>query len=111
MRSVDVSVSTMTGKMIHLYRIWKGLSRIKVAEESNISQSYLYLIERGKKTPSIKTLTKIASSLDVSPSALMAEAEKAAKKNKDVPLSLFDLLLSIMEKTDVTLRRIEGLKD
>jgi transcriptional regulator with XRE-family HTH domain len=51
-------------------RIQKGFSQMTLSLESNLSQSFLASIEKGKKIPSLLTIIKIANALDVSPKEL-----------------------------------------
>lgn len=53
------------GKAIAKYRKDRGLSQKELAKRSGISEVYLELIEEGKKKPHIKTIARIASSLEV----------------------------------------------
>lgn len=48
---------------IKYFRSLKNLTQEKLSEISGISKDYLSEIERGKKTPSIKRLIKIAEAL------------------------------------------------
>ena len=50
---------------IKYFRSLKNLTQEKLSEISGISKDYLSEIERGKKTPSIKRLIKIADALDI----------------------------------------------
>ena len=50
---------------IKYFRSLKNLTQEKLSEISGISRDYLSEIERGKKTPSIKRLIKIAEALDI----------------------------------------------
>lgn len=57
----------MIGKKIKALRMLKGYSLTKMAEETEISKSYLSYIERGiQQNPSIKVLSKISALLNVS---------------------------------------------
>ena len=47
------------------YRNEKGYTQEKLSLESDISADYISEIERGKKTPSLKRLIKIADVLKV----------------------------------------------
>jgi DNA-binding XRE family transcriptional regulator len=51
-------------------RTQKGFSQMTLSLESNLSQSFLASIEKGKKMPSLLTIIKIANALDVSPKEL-----------------------------------------
>ena len=47
-------------------RIKKGLSMKELSFKTRISERYLYFIEKGEKTPSLKTAQIIANALDAS---------------------------------------------
>lgn len=61
------------GINIRKYRKKMGLSQFELAEKSDVSPSYIGYIERAKKTPSLKTILKIADSLNISVSVLLGE--------------------------------------
>ncbi|KGO13819.1 DNA-binding protein [Clostridium botulinum] len=53
------------------YRKKNFISQNKLAKKANISQSYLSAVERGLKSPTSRTLYKIAEELDVCPRLLI----------------------------------------
>lgn len=56
---------------IKKYREKLNLSQEKLSEMAGISPDYISLIERGKRTPSIKRLCMIAKVLNVEPYELL----------------------------------------
>lgn len=58
------------GKQIYLTRKKLKISREKLAEESNISTTYVYDIETGKKVPNVVIFFNICNSLGISPDAI-----------------------------------------
>jgi len=50
---------------IHKIRIDKGISIIDLANEADISHSYVFYIESKKKVPTLTVLNKIAKALGV----------------------------------------------
>jgi transcriptional regulator with XRE-family HTH domain len=54
------------GKRIRELRKRKGLTQEKLAKQNECSTSFLGHIERGRRIPSLETIAKIASLLDVS---------------------------------------------
>lgn len=58
------------GKRIYLLRKKKNWSQEDLALESEINKNYISDLERGKRNPTIKVLTKISRALDVSLSHL-----------------------------------------
>ena len=61
------------GKMVEHLRKEKGLSQEELAFRSGISRSYMGVIERGEKSPSIGTITRVAKGLGVNISELFAD--------------------------------------
>ena len=51
----------------------KGLSQEELAHRSQIHQTYLSGVERGKRNPSVMVLARIAVALDVDVEALVAK--------------------------------------
>lgn len=52
---------------IKKYRTERKLSQNTLAEITDLSVDYISLIETGKRTPSLKSLCKIADALEVEP--------------------------------------------
>ena len=48
-------------------RVKKGISQVELSLRSNLSQSFIANVEKGKKQPSVLTLIKIAKALEVNP--------------------------------------------
>jgi len=48
-------------------RIKNGISQMELSLRSNLSQSFIANLEKGKKQPSVLTLIRIAEALDVNP--------------------------------------------
>ena len=53
----------------------KGYSINRLADFAGISAGYLSTVVRGKKSPSLRTITKIADALDVNPLELFRESK------------------------------------
>lgn len=50
---------------LHVYRKWRGLTLQQLADATGLAKSYLSEIETGKKTGSVRSLTKLAAALRV----------------------------------------------
>jgi transcriptional regulator with XRE-family HTH domain len=59
-----------------------GISQEGIAEKAGLHRTYISDIERGARNPTLKTLSRLASSLDISTSALIRMAELKLK-NQD----------------------------
>jgi len=66
------------GKTIRSFRRKRGLSLADLAERSQLSISYLSEIERGKKQPSLETLEKLSTALNISVQGLFTENESSS---------------------------------
>ncbi|HAP32869.1 MAG TPA: transcriptional regulator [Firmicutes bacterium] len=64
------------GEVVRRVREEKGYSLAELAEKAGISFSYLSEIERGSKKPSIKTVEKLTSFLNISPGELVGNTEQ-----------------------------------
>jgi transcriptional regulator with XRE-family HTH domain len=72
--------NNLVGEVIRELRNNANLSQEKLAELSNLDRTYISLIERGKRQPTIQTLFKIAKSLGIPPSEIISVIEK---RNED----------------------------
>ena len=67
----------------------KSISQLELSTKSNMSQSFLASVERGKKQPSVLTLLRIASALEVSPRTFFPETGPRPKDEiKDIIIGL-----------------------
>jgi transcriptional regulator with XRE-family HTH domain len=55
-------------------RVKKGISQVELSLRSNLSQSFIANIEKGKKQPSVLTLIRIANALEVNPQDFFPES-------------------------------------
>jgi transcriptional regulator with XRE-family HTH domain len=62
------------GKTIRSFRQKRGLSLADLSERSGLSVSYLSEIERGKKQPSLDTLEKLSTALNISKQGFFTES-------------------------------------
>lgn len=60
------NISTLLGEKLRFYRIERELSQEQLAFKSQLTPSYIGQIERGEKSPTIKTLDKLITALDIS---------------------------------------------
>jgi transcriptional regulator with XRE-family HTH domain len=64
------------GKALREVRSEKGLSQEAAAQACDLDRAYYGALERAVKSPTLKTIWKIADALDVPPSELLVRAEK-----------------------------------
>jgi transcriptional regulator with XRE-family HTH domain len=65
--------------VIRRYREQKGLSEEALAEAAGVHHTYVGLVERGKRKPTLDVAEKLARALGKKLSTLIAEAERTAK--------------------------------
>lgn len=61
-------------------RLARKLSQEELAHASGLDRTYISLLERAARQPTLKTLMSLASALGVSASKLIVEVEDAASK-------------------------------
>ncbi|HOB47040.1 MAG TPA: helix-turn-helix transcriptional regulator [Zoogloea sp.] len=69
------SLSASFGAVVRHLREERGWSQEQLAEFADLNRSYVGDLERGRAMPSLATLTKVASALDLQASALIARFE------------------------------------
>jgi transcriptional regulator with XRE-family HTH domain len=66
-----MSLRTVVAENLHTMRKRKKLSQERLARKSRISVSYVSMLERGERVPTLDTLEALATALDVSPRHLL----------------------------------------
>jgi transcriptional regulator with XRE-family HTH domain len=67
----------MLGEELRKARETAGLSQERLAFEAGVHRTYVSLLERGKKSPTVSVLFRICRALDISPSQLIANVERS----------------------------------
>ena len=100
----------LIGKRIKELRCLNYISQMELAEKSDISDTYLSLIESGKKRVSLETLIKVANALDTSADTLLTGNLKIDRGNYESELADIMKDCSHYEKR-VIYEVIRSLKD
>jgi transcriptional regulator with XRE-family HTH domain len=66
-------------KVLRRQREKKKLSQEKLAELCDLDRTYISLLERGLRQPTLTTIFRISKSLDIIPSKFIEEIEKEMK--------------------------------
>ena len=74
-------ISVILGKNIRRERKARKLTREKFVELMPISESYLGLIERGERTPSLDCLFEFCTTFETTPNELLLPPDKGEFKN------------------------------
>ena len=68
-------IARLFGQRLRNYRIEKNLSQEKLAELSGCHSSYIGQLERGQKNPTIESVFKVVSALDLTLSDFFSDIE------------------------------------
>lgn len=88
-------ISLQFGKVLKEARLMAGLSQEELALESGLDRTYISMLERSVKIPTISTLVKLSGPLEQSPAQLLSRAQqlelaptskKSNKKNLSHPI-------------------------
>ena len=75
------------GKRIRQYRIARNMKQEDLADKTNLSVTYIGMIERGEKFPRLETFVAIVNALDVTSDALLVDVTTTGYKIKESMLS------------------------
>ncbi|MEK7780472.1 MAG: helix-turn-helix transcriptional regulator [Verrucomicrobiota bacterium] len=76
------ALSDAFSRLVKKHREARSLSRVALAEAAGLHQTYIGLLERGERSPSLDTADAIAKALGSTLGKLIAEAEKLQNRNK-----------------------------
>jgi transcriptional regulator with XRE-family HTH domain len=71
------------GKVLKKLRNERGISQEKFAELCNLDRTFISLLERGRRQPTITTLFLIAKALHVPAQEMVAAVESSLKKGDE----------------------------
>ncbi len=70
------------GLALKKLRLASNFSQIELAALSKIDRTFISLLERGVRQPSLTTIIQLASALKIRPSDLIAEVEKEIRRKR-----------------------------
>ena len=73
-----ISPEKALGLVLRALREKSSLSQEALAYEADLHRTYIGQLERGEKSPSLKTVFAIAASLDAAPSEIIRNVERLA---------------------------------
>ena len=68
------------GRIVRRRRKALGLSQEALAAEADLHRTFVSMIERGERRPSLEVVRKLASGLGISAAELVAELEREAPR-------------------------------
>ncbi|NQU32090.1 MAG: helix-turn-helix transcriptional regulator [Bacteroidetes bacterium] len=69
-------LSQAFGNVLRIYRTKAGISQEKLAEFADLDRTYISLLERGLRKPSLNIVFNLSKALNVKPHQLIEEVEK-----------------------------------
>ncbi len=69
-------ISSAFGSVVRKRRLAAGLSQETLAEKARLHPTYVSMVERGVKNPTLDAAERIAEGLDIPLSQIIEEAEK-----------------------------------
>ena len=92
---------TKFGSRVKEERERQNLTRSTLAEMAHTEQGYIVQIERGSRSPSLKTFTNLLSALGVSSDYLIFGMTEEGQNEKDTALAEFSSLLKRGDAEDI----------
>jgi len=71
-----VSPERAFGQVLQRHRTVRGLSQERLAAASSLDRTFISLLERGRRQPSLSTLVSLAAALETRASRLVQEVEE-----------------------------------
>jgi transcriptional regulator with XRE-family HTH domain len=75
-RKREQTISERFGQAIKAVRELRGVSQEKLAELAEIDRTYVSMIERGKRQPTLEVASRIANALSTKLSEIIRQAEQ-----------------------------------
>jgi transcriptional regulator with XRE-family HTH domain len=69
------------GNVLQTIRLKKGLSQERLALDCGLDRTFISMLERGLRQPSLTTIVKISDTLQIKPSKLLLDTEKSISKS------------------------------
>lgn len=85
---MDMKTNFNIGKRIHELRINSGLSQEKLALRANITTTYLGLLERNLKNPTVKVIEQICNQLNISLSEFFSDSVSSVQEEDSLSLQI-----------------------
>lgn len=85
---MDMKTNFNIGKRIHELRINSGLSQEKLALRENITTTYLGLVERNLKNPTVKVIEQICNQLNISLSEFFSDSVSSVQEEDSLSLQI-----------------------
>ncbi len=78
-----MSVVTIFAQVLSEIRKEKGLSQEALAEKAGLDRTYISMLEREKRQPTLETLFKLSEALKISPVSFIDKINRHYENNKN----------------------------
>ncbi len=72
----ESSLATTLGQVLRQVREDSGISQEHLAADCGLDRTYISLIERGQRNPTLKTVFALCEALEIAPSKLIRKIER-----------------------------------
>ena len=79
------TIEESLGEILRQLRKERGLSQEELASESGYHRTYISLLERGQKNPSLRTIFELAKALEVAPSEIVKRVQTLTVHRQKTP--------------------------
>jgi Predicted transcriptional regulator with C-terminal CBS domains len=76
---MSLSIEVIFGQQLRKIREERKLSQEELALRSKLDRTYISLLERGKRRPTLNTIFALAAQLDIAPSEMVRMVENEVK--------------------------------
>ena len=76
---MPVDQKSAIGRVLRHKREELGISQEKLAELAGVDRSYVSILERGLKSPTVETLERICTALETLPERVLEDARKSKR--------------------------------
>lgn len=73
---------TLFGNTLQKLRLEQNLSQLELSKISKIDRTFISLMERGIRQPSLTTIIRLAAGLKMKPSLLIVEFETSLRRSR-----------------------------
>ena len=103
---MDMKTNFNIGKRIHELRVNSGLSQEKLALRANITTTYLGLLERNLKNPTVKVIEQICNQLNISLSNFFSSSPVPEKSEDAISMQIITQISDKSEEEKLLILQI-----
>lgn len=78
---MNTKIEKIFGDILRELRVKKEFTQSELADRSSLDRTFISMLERGERQPSISTLFKLASALQISVVSMIQELERRVNEN------------------------------